>query len=209
MYVPRHFAVDDRARIDELVQSYPLALLVTVLDGEIEATHVPVVFDPGRGPHGAARFHLAGANPTARALDGARDAMLVFTGPQAYVSPDWYENEHLVPTWNYAAVHVWGKPVPMEDGPLRRLLDDLSALQENQIPGKRPWTSDKLPGDLYAKMRRAIIGFDMTIDRIDAKWKMSQNRGPRDRAGVVSALTVLGGDQKRAVAETMSSLESD
>lgn len=209
MYVPRHFAVDDRARILELVQSHPLATLVTLIDGSLEATHVPVVFDADRERNGAIRFHLAGANPTAKALDGTREAMLVFTGSQTYISPDWYQNENLVPTWNYAAVHVWGKPAPLEDGPLCRLLDDLSAEQEGKIPGKRPWTSDKLPGDLYQRMRRAIIGFDMIIDRVDAKWKMSQNRTREDRAGVVAALTALGGERNHAVAATMNSLESD
>ena len=209
MYVPRHFAVDDRARILELVQSHPLATLVTLMDGSLEATHVPVVFDADRDKHGTVRFHLAGANPMAKVLDGTREAMLVFTGSHTYISPDWYENENLVPTWNYAAVHVWGNPVPMEDGPLCQLLDDLSAEQERNIPDKRPWTSDKLPDDLYEKMRRAIVGFNMIIDRVDAKWKMSQNRTGGDRAGVVSALAALGGEQNHAVAATMSSLESD
>ena len=209
MYIPRHFAVDDRARIVELVRRYPLATLAIVLDGAIEAAHVPVVFDAHRGEYGAVRFHLAGANPMARALDGTRGATLVFSGPESYVSPDWYESKHLVPTWNYAAVHVWGTPVPMEDAPLCNLLEDLSAFQEDQIPGKEPWTSDKLPADLYEKMRRAIVGFDMMIRRMDAKWKMSQNRDQRDRAGVIRALVGLGGERNRAVAATMSSLESD
>lgn len=209
MYIPRHFAVHDRARIVELVRSYPLATLAMVLDGAIEAAHVPVVFDARRGEYGGVRFHLAGANPMAQALDGTREAMLVFSGPDTYVSPDWNETKHLVPTWNYAAVHVWGTPVPMEDGALCQLLGDLSAFQENQVPGKEPWTSDKLPADLYEKMRRAIVGFDMMIRRMDAKWKMSQNRHQRDRAGVIRALTGLEGERNRAVAATMSSLESD
>ncbi len=209
MYVPKHFSVSDRARIIELVRTNPLATLVTLVDGTLEATHVPVVVDPDRGEHGAVRFHLAGANPTAKALNGELEGMLVFTGAHTYVSPDWYENEHLVPTWNYAAVHVWGKPAPMGDQSLCRLLDDLSAFQENQIPDKRLWTSDKLPADLYEKMRGAIVGFDMPVDRLDAKWKMSQNRGRKDRAGVVKALSALGGDQREAVAKIMTSLESD
>ena len=209
MYVPRSFAMEDRARIAELVHSYPLATLVTLIDGVMEATHVPVVFDADRGANGAVRFHLAGMNPAARSLDGARDAMLVFTGAHAYVSPDWYANENLVPTWNYAAVHVWGKPVPMEDGPLCRLLDDLSASQESRIPGKRPWTSDKLPAELYGKMRGAIVGFDMPVERLDAKWKMSQNRAREDRAKAMTELTALGGEHQRAVASIMSSLETD
>ena len=97
----------------------------------------------------------------------------------------------------------------MEDGPLCQLLDGLSAFQENQIPDKPPWTSDKLPSDLYQKMRGVIVGFDMPVDRLDAKWKMSQNRGRGDRAGVISALSALGGEQHRDVAAIMSSLESD
>lgn len=207
MYVPKHYSVDDRARIVALVQSNPLAMLITLIDGKMEGNHVPVVFDPERGAHGAVRFHLAGTNPSVKALDGQREAMLVFTGPDAYVSPDWYEQESRVPTWNYAAVHLWGKPVSMGDDELCRQIDDLTSSQETRIPGKPPWTSGKMPEGLYQRMRGAIVGFDMLVERLDAKWKMSQNKRKVDRVGIASALTALGGDQRREVSAIMTSLE--
>jgi transcriptional regulator len=209
MYVPRHFENRDRATIVDLIRGHPLAILVTMIDDQLEATHVPVVLDADRGEHGALRFHLSHANPTAHALDGARDVLLVFTGPEAYISPDWYEAEQLVPTWNYAAVHAWGRPAPMDDAALCRLLDDLSAEQEQQISGKRPWTTATLDEDRYQKMRRAIIGFDMVVSRLEAKWKMSQNRSPADRAGATAALDARGGERNSAVAAIMALCEAD
>ncbi len=207
MYIPRHYLNDDRRSVVDLIRGHPLASLVTILDDRLEATHGPVVLDADRGEYGALRFHLAHANPTAHALDGARDVLLVFTGPEAYISPDWYEAEQLVPTWNYAAVHAWGRPAPMDDAALCRLLDDLSAEQEQQIPGKRPWTTAKLDEDRYRKMRRAIIGFDMVVSCLDAKWKMDQNKSLADRQGARAALDALGGERRTALAAVMASQE--
>ena len=209
MYLPRHFLNDDRSSVVDLIRDHPLATLVTMLDDQLEATHVPVVLDADRGEYGALRFHLAYANPTAQVLDGAREVLLVFTGPEAYVSPDWYDTEQLVPTWNYAAVHMWGRPAPVDDAALGRLLDDLSAEQEQQIPGKQPWTTAKLEEDRYLKMRRAIIGFDMMVSRLDAKWKMDQNKSRADRQGARAALDALGGERRTAVAAVMASQEAN
>lgn len=203
MYVPRHFAEQDRAAVDTLVESHALGILVVAVDGRLEATHVPVVLDRDAGAHGALRFHLARENPTCDVLDGGQEALVIFAGPNAYVSPDWYAKEGQVPTWNYAAVHAYGRPRPLDDAALCRLLDDLSAVNEAMLP-KRPWTTDKLDPETYAKMRRAIVGFVLPIDRLQGKWKMSQNRSRADRAGVVSELERLGDDAGLAVAAAVA-----
>jgi transcriptional regulator len=202
MYVPRHFSQGDTAVVHDLIRRNVFATLVTELSGRLDATHVPVVLDAERGDRGSLRFHLARANPTSRALTDGREILMVFVGANTYISPDWYANDNLVPTWNYAAVHAYGVPRTMDDAELRRLLDDLSASQEERLP-KRPWSTDKMPPDLVDKMCKAIVGFDLPITEIQSKWKFNQNRGADDRRGVVAALDALGGDARLAVADIM------
>jgi transcriptional regulator len=206
MYVPRHFSRGDIAVAHDLIRTNVFATLITTISGRFDATHVPVVLDGEHGELGRLRFHLARANPTSKALSDEREVLMVFVGPHTYISPDWYADENLVPTWNYAAVHAYGRPRTMDDAELRRLLDDLSASQEKLLP-KTPWTTEKMPPDLVDKMCKAIVGFDLPITELQDKWKFNQNRGSGDRAGVVAALEELGGESKLAVAATMRSLE--
>ena len=205
MYVPRHFSQDDTAVAHDLIRTNVFATLVTEISGRLDATHVPVVLDAQRGALGSLRFHLARANPTSKALADKREVLMVFTGPHTYISPDWYANENLVPTWNYAVVHAYGTPRAVDETELRRLLDDITASQENDLP-KKPWTTDKMPSDLVGKLCKAIVGFDLPITELQGKWKLNQNRGSDDRAGVVSALEELGGESNLAVAGTMRKL---
>jgi transcriptional regulator len=207
MYIPQHFKQRDQQAIHDLIEAHALAILVTDIEGRMQATHVPVVLDREHGSWGRLRFHLARANPVSRVLDGGREVLMIFSGPQCYVSPDWYDSERQVPTWNYAAVHVYGKPAPMDDATLCRQLDDLSASQETRLP-KSPWTTAKLPQEHYERMRSAIAGFAMPIDVIEGKWKMNQNRQAADRQGVIVALTELAGDDRLAVAAIMKDLNN-
>ncbi len=205
MYQPRHFKMEDLARLHALICDHALGTLVTWVDGALEASHVPVVLDAAAGPCGTLRFHLARANPLVAALDGSRDALFVFQGEDSYVSPDWYESQHRVPTWTYAVVHAHGRPQPVDDEALCVLLDDLSATQERRLD-KRPWTTDKLPEEVYARMRRAIAGFVMPVARMDGKWKMDQNRTAADRQGVIDALATVPGERAATTASTMREL---
>ena len=206
MYVPSHFSQDDTAVAHDLISSNVFATLVTQVSARLDATHVPVVLDADRGERGTLRFHLARANPTSRALEGGSEVMMVFVGPHTYISPDWYANENLVPTWNYAVVHAYGVPRTLDEAGLCHLLDDLSASQEKQLP-KTPWTTDKMAPQLIEKMCKTIVGFELPITELQAKWKLNQNRGADDRAGVVAALETLGGESKLAVAATMRALD--
>lgn len=201
MYRPKAFRIDAPQHLHDLIREHALGLLVVALDGSLEASHVPVLLDAD-APHAALRFHLARANPLAAALDGTREALFVFQAEQAYISPDWYRSEHMVPTWNYAAVHVYGQPAPMDDDALQRLLGELSAAQESRLD-KRAWTTDKMPEDLYARMRRAIVGFQMPLTRIEGKWKMGQNRTDADRRGVIEALAALDAPAAQATGQVM------
>jgi transcriptional regulator len=209
MYQPKHFRNDDHARLHDLIRGNALGILITVVDGSPKVNHVPVVLDAHIGICGRLRFHLARANPLADLLqsppEGPSEVMFVFRGEQTYVSPDWYGQENMVPTWNYAVVHAHGHVAVLDDNDLIGVLDDLSATQEGALQ-KTPWTTQKMDQDLYREMRRAIVGFQMPIERLIGKSKMSQNRPDAARAGVISALTDLGSDSALKTAATMREL---
>ena len=208
MYVPRHFANDDVDAMRQLISTNALGTLVTVADGGLEATHVPCILDPPRDDQLGLQFHLAAVNPICGVLDGNREILMIFLGPNTYISPDWYASQHQVPTWNYAAVHVYGKPSLLSDPALCELLDALSASFESPLP-KKAWTTDKVPEALYKKMRKAIRGYHLPISRMQGKWKINQNRTPADRLGVVGNLRTLAGPSQLAVADVMEEEGND
>ena len=193
MYTPDHFTITDPNEIRSIMAAYPLAMLIAPLSGVIEATPVPVVVDAPppdpSGSLGALRYHLATANPLAH-LEEGQEVLLTFMGPQAYVSPDWYATERLPPTWNYVTAQARGRVSDLTPGELRTLLDDLSAANESQLP-KPPWTADKMGEELIARMLESIRGMRVSIDALEGKAKLSQNRSARDRAGAAAALAGL------------------
>ena len=194
MYVPQHFA-GDPAAIDEIVAAHDFALLVTPGAQGPEATHLPLLLDRSRGPQGTLLGHLARANPHAEAL-GGREALAVFSGPHGYVSPRWYGAAPAVPTWNYVAVHVHGRARVVRDkARLVELVDALSRRYE----GDGTWSVAGLPERFLAGMVEGIVGLEIDIERIDAKFKLSQNRPPADRRNVIAELE-RGGDAALAAA---------
>ncbi len=191
MYLPRPFKVDDPARMQALIQHNPLSLIIVSVDDEAQANSVPMLLDPDVGAHGQLRFHLAAGNPLVKWLDGERSALVVFSGDEHYISPDWYAAEQLVPTWNYSMVQTRGIPQLLDDTQLVTLLGDLSAVHEEKLKPKKPWTNDKLEPQHFARLRQGIRGYQMPIESIQGKWKMSQNRGEDDRQGAIDALEQL------------------
>jgi len=204
MYVPGHFREDDPRALAALMRAYPLALLVSLDAGQPFATHLPLVLDEEAGAPKRLRGHVARANPHWRALEKHPSCLAVFTGPDAYVSPNWYDKHPAVPTWNFAAAHVYGRARAMDDAELRKLLDDLSAIHEANEP--HPWTSAKLTEEWFAAMRKAVAGIEIAIERLEGKVKLSQNRPAGDRRKVIAALE-KGGADARAVAAMMRALE--
>lgn len=204
MYLPKPFVKDDIAVLHDLIERRAFGLLIVPREGAPDVAHIPFVLDRGEGAYGRLRGHFARPNPIWRACDGRAEALAVFAGPDTYISPDWYATPHQVPTWNYIAVHVAGRPRVMEDDrDVQRLLEDLSARSEARLPGKKPWTVDKLPVDIYKKLRQGIVAFEMPIERIEGKWKLNQNRAPADRAGVISALEARDDANARAIVQAM------
>lgn len=201
MYLPKHF---EETRVDVLhglIRAHPLGTLVTAGAGGLEANHVPFEIDPDPAPFGTLRAHVARANPVWR--DGAGDALVIFQGPESYVTPSWYptkrESGKVVPTWNYVAVHAYGRLRAIDDPAwLRAFVTRLTDRHEARraAPGK---VSDA-PGDYVDQLLAAIVGIELPVARLLGKWKVSQNRPAADRAGVVAGLEGDGGDAARAMA---------
>lgn len=201
MYTPASFKVADPAHLHKLMRRYPFALLLTEHDGQIAASHLPFMLDADRGSHGTLLAHMARANPHWQLLDGQRGALVVFTGPHAYISPSWYESPVTVPTWNYAVVHAHGRPVIVQDKTrVRAMLERLVAEHEARIDP--PWSTAQ--ADRYVdEQLDYIVAFEMTIERLEGKFKLNQNRSRSDREGVVRALAGSDDPLKREVAELM------
>lgn len=202
MYVPTAFEVTDRQEAAAMVRAAGAGNLVTVApDGRPTATRLPVIWDGGD----RLVAHLAKANPHWRLIGDGAPALVIVDGPQAYVSPSWYpakaEHGKVVPTWNYTAVHLSGTAVVRDDpGFLRDVVGALTDEQEEAFAD--PWHVDDAPADYLDAMLRAIVGVEMTIERVEAKAKLSQNRSPADRRGVIAGLR--GRDPDDAVAAAMA-----
>ncbi len=209
IYTPRHFASADDVAVRRLLDEFGFATLVTVPrqsptigDGEPLVSHVPVLHEPVDGAHGMLIGHVAAANPHAKSL-AEGTSFLMFHGPNAYVSPNWYEKPAAsVPTWNYVAVHAHGTIERIDDlAGKRDIVDRLSTRHEASFP--KPWTTGKMDPSLLEKMLGAIVGFRMRIERIDAKFKLTQNRSAADRNGVIDGLERRGSQPERLLAEWM------
>jgi transcriptional regulator len=184
MYTPSHFHTDDLTAMHAAMKRHPFALLVTPHAGELHLTHLPFHLDASRGPKGTLQAHLARANPHCAALQAGAESVAVFRGPDAYVSPRWYQDPAKnVPTWNYVAVHAHGHPVTTEDpAALIRLISTLTDEHEAYI--ERPWSIQEAETHA-AQLVGHIVGFELPIERLEGKFKLSQNRPQADRAGVM------------------------
>jgi transcriptional regulator len=193
MYLPAAFAEDLLEVKHGLIRAYPLGMLIIPAVAPT-ADLVPFALYPDEGAAGLGvlRAHVARANPAWRALaDGAGECLVVFQGPEAYISPTWYASKaashKVVPTWNYAMVQVRGTASVVDDAAwLRRQLGDLTAVQEGALP--EPWSVSDAPADFVDGLLKAIIGIEIPIAAISGKWKVSQNRGSADASGVVAGL---------------------
>jgi transcriptional regulator len=205
MYLPKHFEQQDAAAMAQLLQLHPLATLAWQADDGLSAEHLPLMWERGAGDgaHGTLRGHVARANPVWRASAGA-EVLAVFQGPQAYITPSWYpskaETAKVVPTWNYAVVHMHGRLRITEDAAwLRALVERLTDTHEAARAHR--WQVGDAPADYIAQMLRAIVGIEIEVTRLQGKWKVSQNRTATDRAGVATGLAAVDSDAARRMAE--------
>jgi transcriptional regulator len=203
MYQPPHFREDDPEVQHALIRAHPLGLLVTSGAAGLEANHVPFVLD---APAGLLRAHVARPNTQWQSFDPALEALVVFQGPEAYITPSWYatkaESGKVVPTWNYAVVQVHGRMRAIEDRDwLRAQIEALTRQQEERR--EHGWHVSDAPAAYVEAQIRGIVGIEIAITRIEGKWKVSQNRPEGDRAGVVAGLRD-GGDEAAAMAELVA-----
>src|SRR4030081_2173730 len=190
MYQPDHFRVADLPQMHALMRGRPFAALVSAGAAGPYGTHLPTLLKH-EGPFGTIECHLARANPHWKDLAAGGEALMIFQGPDAYITPNWYpsqkENPKVVPTWNYAVVHAYGRPEAMQHkGWLRRHVGELTAQQETGEA--RPWEVSDAPDNYIDVMLRGIVGFRFVIGGVGGKWKMSQNRETKDRVGVMKGL---------------------
>ncbi|MGZ3274812.1 MAG: FMN-binding negative transcriptional regulator [Caulobacteraceae bacterium] len=190
MYRPPAFREDRIEVLRGAIRAHPLATLVTAGPSGLEANHIPFLIEEG-GPFGVLRAHLARANSQLAALREGVETLVIFQGPQAYVSPSWYatkaETGKVVPTWNYVAVHCWGSPRVIDDADWLR--SQIGRLTRSQEDGRaEPWAVADAPEDFIAAQIKGIAGLEIPIARIEGKWKASQNRLDADRAGVAAGL---------------------
>ncbi len=207
MYVPATFVPVDPAALRVLMADYGFATLVSSGADGLAATHVPVMHDPEPGPNGRLIAHLARANPHGAALDGA-DVLAIFLGPHGYVSPSWYATHPAVPTWNYAAVHIYGRARLVTDA--ERLRDIVTRLVDKYEGGRTPesgrpgpWSMAGLSERYLRGMINGIVGIEIDIARIEGKHKLSQNRDAEDRRRVIAALGESGDAHDRILADYM------
>jgi transcriptional regulator len=191
MYIPKLHEESDLRVLHALVRSHPLGTWATQGDGELIVNHVPFVLDQSNGPYGLLRCHVARANTVWQSFSTTVPSVVVFHGPNAYVSPSWYPSKQahgkVVPTWNYVVVHAHGIPAIIEErAQLIAHLAELTASQENSQAV--PWRVSDAPGEFIEEMSRHIVGIEIPILRILGKWKVSQNRSAADRIGVAAGL---------------------
>src|SRR5579859_6204248 len=202
MYIPPYFREDDQRVLHDFMRHYNFAALVTLDGKQFRATHLPFLLDSDRGPHGTLIAHMARANQQWKTFDGEQEALIIFQGPHAYVTPSWYDSAPSnVPTWNMTVVHAYGVPRIIEDHDqvyalLNRLVND------NETPFETPWQMQSSEAYVHRQIA-AIVAFEIPIARLEGKYKLSQNRNEADRQRVAEELSQSDNTVDREVGALM------
>jgi transcriptional regulator len=205
MYIPPAFREDDLEVLHALMRDYSFAIVVTQQGGVPVATHLPLLLESERGAYGTLLGHMARANTQWHGFDGTQEALVIFQGPHAYITPSWYEPGLNVPTWNYAAIHAYGKPRIIEDSAaLMKVLH--ASVQTYEAGFEHPWTL-QLPDEYFQAKLKGIVGFEIVITRLEGKLKLSQNRSAVDQVHVAAALAESQDSLSAGVSALMSKCE--
>ncbi len=217
VYIPPYYRQDDPAVLRDFMQRHSFALLSIAAAGRVQAVHLPLLWrqaDSGGQlhEHGVLAGHVAKPNPIWQAFDGASEALVVFSGPHAYVSPRWYVTRPQVPTWNYTTVHAYGVPRIVEDpawigaqleelvGKYESVLADAAA--GNQGAAHEAWSIDEEP-EYAQRLLGGIVAFELPIAELQGKFKLNQNKSAADRAGVSSAFSLSADANANEIARLM------
>jgi transcriptional regulator len=207
MYLPQLFEETRLNVLHDLIRSHPLGALVILAGSELSANHIPFLVRSEGGPQGRLFGHVSRANPVWKQLGGSMEALVIFQGPESYITPSWYPSKQadgkVVPTWNYAVVHAYGHPQVIEDS--GRLLDHVTQLTAVHEAGRaQPWQVSDAPKPFIEQMLASIVGIEIPISKLQGKWKVSQNRKPADRLGVIAGLESQATVRSRAMAKLVS-----
>jgi transcriptional regulator len=200
MFVPPAFAENDLTKLHQFIGRNSFGLVISQVDGLPFATHIPILLRQAGGQYGTLAGHFARANPQWRQLAGQM-ALVVFSGPHAYVSPNWYEAENVVPTWNYTAVHAYGRVALIDRGEaLLDILKESVRVYEHALPN--PWEFEST-GKFTERMMEQIVGFRIVIEKIEGKFKLNQNHPAERRHRVIQVLERQGDENSAGVAKLM------
>jgi transcriptional regulator len=202
MYIPRPNQEDRVPVIHKLMEEQPFASLITMGTSGLFASHIPMVLQQDGTPFGQLRGHIARANQQWKEFSPSIKALAIFSGPQHYITPTWYPEKRLtakvVPTWNYVVVHAYGHLKAIEDSEwLMAHLESLVTIHEANLPV--PWKIGDAPANYIASQIKGIVGLEMVIERLEGKWKVSQNRSEQDRVGVAEGLAELNTEESLAM----------
>lgn len=191
MYQPPHFREESRETLIDLMRAHPLAAIVVAGPDGYEVNHVPCLVDPDIGPHGRLRLHVARPNPLRALAEAGLPVVAIFQGAETYITPSWYETKRetgkVVPTWNYAVVHAHGRLSLHDDASW--LSGQIAALTDTHEAARaHPWAVTDAPEDFMRGQMKGIVGIEIAIERLEGKWKVSQNRPMADRHGVATGL---------------------
>lgn len=203
MYVSKHHALPEPGEAQALIEAHPLGAWVVPGSEGLVANHVPFLLDRSRGPFGTLMGHVSRANPVWKLLPASRHSVVMFQGPQTYITPGWYPGKQahgkVVPTWNYAVAHAHGVARAIDDEHwLRGMLTRLTAAHESSK--QLPWKMTDAPADFIDKLLRAVVGIEIPIDRLVGKLKASQDEALQDRWGTVNGLAAEGTENAAAMA---------
>lgn len=194
MYIPRENEETRVEVLDSLMRSQPLATLVTMGACDLFASHLPLILHRGSDEHAVLRGHLSRANGQWRDFSPEVQALAIFSGPEHYITPGWYpekaETGKVVPTWNYAVVHAYGPLRVIEDA--EWLLTHLHTLTDTHEASRtEPWSVSDAPADYVASLAKGIVGIELQVERLEGKWKVSQNKSERTRSSIARGLEAL------------------
>jgi transcriptional regulator len=200
MYIPKHFEEPSVEVMHELIRARPLATVVTFDSLGLNANHIPLHLSGEPAPLGTLRGHVARSNK----IQSDVEALAIFHGPDAYISPSWYatkkENGKVVPTWNYVAVHAYGSLRLIDDASwVRTQLEILTQQNEKNLP--KPWAVSDAPHEYTEKLIEMVVGIEIVITKLSGKWKVSQNQPAQNQASVIKGLENLGLPDSNAIAE--------
>ena len=201
MYIPNNFKEEDKTEIEKLIREFGFATLVSVKDYLPWATHIPLELVTEENGNWFLHGHVARANPQLKNFESMNDVLAIFVGPHSYISPTWYDHRN-VPTWNYKAIHVYGKVALVEGEKLEVMLRNLMKRYEDAHTEK-PQGYDEIPANILEKDFQGVVGFEIKVERIEAASKLSQNRDAESHQSIIDNLKKMDSYNAKRIAEEM------